>query len=229
MAVTTALDSTLLTLQPAKLSVYEAWSAVMEEVQSIGKNDRNTDQNFSFRGIDSVMSAVGPVLRRHGVSVIPQALDEISERYETKRGANMVNRLVKVGFKVIGPRGDSFEGSTYGEAADSGDKAVSKAHSVAYRTFLLQALTIPTDEPDPDSNSHERTAPEQTSIVRADLTELVAALRRAGKTREDASAWFQEKYSKDPTRGNPDEVRAAVEHYTELAVKAELAVKLAGS
>jgi hypothetical protein len=38
-----------------------------------------------------------------------------------------------------------------GEAADAGDKATSKAHSVAYRTCLLQALSIPTHEPDPDA------------------------------------------------------------------------------
>lgn len=212
MAVTTALDSTLLSLQPAKLSVYEAWSAVMEEVQSIGKNDRNTDQNFSFRGIDSVMSAVGPVLRKHGVSVIPQALDEISERYETKRGANMVNRLVKVGFKVIGPRGDSFEGSTYGEAADSGDKAVSKAHSVAYRTFLLQALTIPTDEPDPDSNSHERTAPEAT------LADLKTAADRAGASKDDVAAYVKA----DLNTLSPAKIRQAIDHFTTLSVQKEM-------
>lgn len=146
------------------LSVFEAWSAVMLEVQAISKDSRNSQQNFNFRGIDAVMNTVGPALRRHGVMVIPEAMSETAERYETapksnaSRGTAMVNRLVEVRFTVYGPRGDSFEGSAYGEAADSGDKAMSKAHSVAYRTFLLQALTIPTDEADPDATAHERTA-----------------------------------------------------------------------
>jgi hypothetical protein len=43
-----------------------------------------------------------------------------------------------------------------GEAMDSGDKAVAKAMSVAFRIALLQALALPTDEPDPDSYSYER-------------------------------------------------------------------------
>jgi hypothetical protein len=37
-----------------------------------------------------------------------------------------------------------------------GDKAAPKAMSVAFRTALLQALALPTDEPDPDSQSFER-------------------------------------------------------------------------
>ncbi|NKU87713.1 hypothetical protein GS884_09095 [Rhodococcus hoagii] len=57
---------------------------------------------------------------------------------------------------MFGPAGDSFSGSAYGEAADAGDKAVSKAQSVAYRTFLLQGLTVPTEERDPDADVHER-------------------------------------------------------------------------
>lgn len=141
-------------------TVFEAWSNVMEEVQSISKDSRNKAQGFNFRGIDTVMNVVGPLLRKHRVVVVPGAVEESAERYETKdKGTAMVNRVVHVDFQVYGPRGDSFIGSAFGEAADSGDKAMAKAHSVAYRTFLLQALTIPTDEPDPDASSHDRSAP----------------------------------------------------------------------
>jgi hypothetical protein len=47
-------------------------------------------------------------------------------------------------------------GCAYGEASDAGDKSTPKAMSVAYRTFLLQSLCLPTDEPDPDSETHDR-------------------------------------------------------------------------
>ena len=43
---------------------------------------------------------------------------------------------------------------------DVGDKGTPKAMSVAYRIVLLQMLCIPTDEPDPDSQSYERAAPD---------------------------------------------------------------------
>ena len=137
-------------------NVFEAFSSVMAAVQGIGKHERNAKQGYSFRGIDAVMNAVGPALREHGVVVIPGALDMTVERYESKAGGAMKNVTVHMQYTVYGPNGDCFVGSAYGESADSGDKAVPKAQSVAYRTFLLQGLTIPTDERDPDADSHER-------------------------------------------------------------------------
>lgn len=140
-------------------TVDQAWNEVMRAVQAIKKGERNKDQGFNFRGIDTVMSAVGPELRTHGVTIIPTAEEITTSSYETKRGTTMFSAIVKMRYTVRGPAGDSFEGGAFGEAADAGDKAVSKAQSVAYRVFLLQGLTIPTDEPEPDAESHQRAAP----------------------------------------------------------------------
>lgn len=139
-------------------TVYEAFSTVMGQVQGIRKGDRNNQQGFNFRGIDAVLNAVGPALREHGVVIVPQARNIEAERYQTAKGGQMKNVTVEMQYTVYGPEGDSFDGSAFGEAADAGDKAVSKAQSVAYRTFLLQSLTVPTDEPDPDASSHERSS-----------------------------------------------------------------------
>jgi hypothetical protein len=137
-------------------TVEQAWSAVMADVQSVGKKERNEQQRFLFRGIDTVMNAVGPVLREHRVIVYPTAEDIRVSEYVTKSGTHMFSAIVKMAYTVRGPAGDSFTGGAYGEASDAGDKAVSKAQSVAYRVFLLQGLTIPTDEPEPDVSAHQR-------------------------------------------------------------------------
>ena len=84
---------------PAKPTVFEAWNAVMQGVQAIRKDSRNDQQRFNFRGIDAVMNAVGPLLRENGVTVVPVALKNEFERYASKSGGQMVNRLVEVGFK----------------------------------------------------------------------------------------------------------------------------------
>ena len=60
-----------------------------------------------------------------------------------------------VEFGIYGLDGDAIVGTVAAEAMDSGDKATAKAMSVALRTFLLQVLALPTDEPDPDSFSYE--------------------------------------------------------------------------
>lgn len=139
-------------------SVYEAWSAVMAEVSSLAKGDRNEHQKFNFRGIDAVMNAVGPALRNHGVIVLPVEVESGIRDVQTTQGKASREVTALVTYRIIGPAGDHFEGQAPGESMDSGDKATPKAMSVAFRTFLLQALCLPTDEPDPDSESHDRSS-----------------------------------------------------------------------
>ena len=138
-------------------SVQEALAAVMAAVRSVGKDDYNQHQKFNFRGVDAVVNAIGPALRDHGVIVLPDLQSFQSGEYHTTKGAQMRSVTVHVRYTFVGPKGDELVCSVLGEASDSGDKAVPKAMSVAFRTALLQALCLPTDEPDPDSQSHERT------------------------------------------------------------------------
>ncbi len=160
-------------------TVHQAFGAVMADVKAIEKSDRNQQQGFRFRGIDAVMQEVGPVLRAHGVFIVPKPLDIRSETYETAKGTAMRNVTVTMEYTVFGPAGDSFVGGSYGEAADSGDKAVTKAQSVAYRTFLLTALTVPTGDVDPDAHAHERaapSAPDPATMARVELGKVCKSL-----------------------------------------------------
>ncbi len=167
------------------LPVHAALSAVMGDVQAVRKGDRNEAQGFRFRGVDAVVNAVGPALRAHGVIVLPRVLARHTETYQTSKGATMRNVAVEVEYTFVGPDGSTLTCSTVGEAADAGDKATPKAHSVAFRTALLQALCIPTDEPDPDASTHERAAPFQ-AIGEVDARRLADVLNAGGKEARDA-------------------------------------------
>lgn len=161
-------------------TVQQAWANVMADVQALGKNQAVTSgpARFNFRGVDDVMNAVGPALRKHGVSVVPTSVTHSPENVTTRNGAVMRNVTVYVTYSINGPEGDSMPGAAAGEAADSGDKATPKAMSVAYRTFLLQALCLPTDEPDPDQHQYERGAqqPPQESPEQAALRGIAQAV-----------------------------------------------------
>jgi len=133
----------------------QAVLAVMNEVQAVGKTGRNTSQGFNFRGIDAVMNAVGPAFRKHGAFVVPTVVSNVSDILPTKAGGSLNVIRLNVEFAIYGQEGDPIVGAVYAEAMDSGDKAGAKAMSVALRTFLLQVLCLPTDEPDPDSHSYE--------------------------------------------------------------------------
>ncbi len=141
------------------MKIHEALSAVMADVQAVGKTGINKQQNYNFRGIDAVVNAVGPALRKHGVIVAPHVEDATFETYSTSKGTTMKSCVLRIKYVFTGPEGDTLECVVYGESSDSGDKATPKAHSVAFRTALLQVLTIPTDEPDPDEQTHERVTP----------------------------------------------------------------------
>ena len=140
-------------------TVHQAMNKVMGDVQAVKKDSKNQAQKFNFRGIDAVMNAVGPALRKHGVTILPEDVDVHRSNGTTANGKQTAEVVIKVTYRIYGPAGDSIHGKVAAEAMDFGDKAIAKAMSVAYRTFLLQALTIPTDEPDPDGESFERGVP----------------------------------------------------------------------
>jgi hypothetical protein len=136
----------------------------------VGKDDVNRQQGFNFRGIDAVIKAVSPALIEAGVSVIPNVrqYDYGTVEVGGKR-TPMGHAQVVVEYTLYGPAGDSMTGSAPGEAMDSGDKATAKAMSVAYRTFLLQALSLPTTDPDPDATTYQRTDTNELQEVAAQV------------------------------------------------------------
>lgn len=158
------------------MTVTEALAGVMQDVTEVRKGDLNSFHKFNFRGIDRVINAVGPALRKHGVVVVPH-IDKLDSRdVPTKNGAAREVTVI-VTYTFHGPDGDTLTCCVPGEAQDSGDKAVSKAMSVAYRTALIQALTIPTEAADPDSQTYHR---EETTVM---------AWRKKIKAAADERGW----------------------------------------
>jgi len=136
--------------------IYAALAAVMADVDHVSKRDRNEHQKFLFRGIDAVVNAVGPVLRKHSVVVIPSVKTVHYDVVQTSTGKPASACRIVADYTFYAPDGSSIVTTVAAEAWDNGDKAAPKAMSVAFRTALLQALALPTDEPDPDSQTYER-------------------------------------------------------------------------
>lgn len=152
-----------MTVADSKPTIVEVLTAVKAEVGAVGKGDRNTQQGFMFRGIDAVLNAVSPALIKHGVVVAPVACAATHGTVEVgNKRTPMGHCRVTVTYRFHGPAGDHIDVEVPGEAMDSGDKATPKAMSVAYRIALLQALSLPTDDPDPDTHTYERAAVSRT-------------------------------------------------------------------
>lgn len=184
----------------SKPTVVEALASVMEDVRAVRKADRNTQQNYQFRGIDAVMNAVGPALRAHNVVVMPMCEQANYRDVATSTGKPSRECTVIVRYRFYGPAGDYIECVTPGESMDFGDKGAPKAMSVAYRIALLQALCLPTDEPDPDAASYERaqeTPPTNAELVAQARSRVAAACTENGWDRDVVAALYAEKAGHD--------------------------------
>ena len=140
---------------PDILTIQDCMAKVMGDVREVAKNDVNQAQHFTFRGVDAVVNAVAPALRRYGVIVTPARTEVSYQPFVTGKGSQMMCARVLVTYRFTGPGADFMEAQVAGEAFDSGDKATAKAMSVAFRTALLQALALPTDDLDPDAETYD--------------------------------------------------------------------------
>jgi hypothetical protein len=173
--------------------IYAALAKVMAEVDHVAKRDRNEHQRFLFRGIDAVVNAVGPVLRKHQVVVVPTVQSVTYDVVSTSTGKPASACRVVVDYTFYATDGSSIVTKVAAEAWDNGDKAAPKAMSVAFRTALLQALALPTDEPDPDTQTYERDntprqqpAADSTPMQPKTRANLFALFGQKGPTERDA-------------------------------------------
>lgn len=159
-----------------KPTVYEALAQVMRAVSPIAKLGRNSAQNFNFRGIDQVYDALHGPLADAGVMIVPEVMSIERSEVTTRSGASMSHVVVTIKYHFIGPAGDEVVAVVAGEAADSGDKAISKAMSMGFKYAAFQVFSIPLGEKDADSETHELTG--QRRQVAAQRTEVSAPAER---------------------------------------------------
>ena len=156
------------------MKIYKAICDIMSEVDAIGKNKRNAQQGFNFRGIDDVYNTLHPLLSKYGVFTVPTVLEDRTEDRQTKSGGTLIYRVLKIQYRFYADDGSSVEAVVIGEGMDSGDKAANKAMSIAHKYAFFQVFSIPTEEvalSDPDFY----TAPEST----VDIIPHVAAMETA--------------------------------------------------
>lgn len=178
-----------------KKTIYESLNEVAKDVMYLGKESKNTAQNFNFRGIDAVMNVFGPSLRKHGVTPIPM-VKSIERGQKQLRNSVAKTVDIEVTYRFVNTDGDHVDATVFAEAFDTGDKATAKAMSVAMRTAFLQVFALPTDEPDPDQYSYDivDTTRKDEFLERAKKIEDVNQLLKLGAEarRVGAEAEWQE-------------------------------------
>lgn len=166
---------------PAPVAVYRAINAVQADLARTGiaKDRKNTQQGYTFRGIDDVYAALAPLLAKHQLCILPRMLARTSTERQTPRGGVLFYVTVEAEFDFVSAEdGSRHTVRTFGEAMDSGDKATNKAMSAAYKYACLQAFSIPTEgDNDADATSHEPVA--QTAQAAPDMQTILQSLQGA--------------------------------------------------
>ena len=139
--------------------IYKKIIEVMADINAIGKDRRNQQQGFQFRGIDDVMNELHSSLAKCGVFVLPKVLEETRTTGKTSRGGDMFYTRLKINFGFYAEDGSHVDAVVIGEAMDTGDKASNKALSIGLKYAMLQVFCIPTeDDKDPDAVSPQPAA-----------------------------------------------------------------------
>lgn len=149
------------------MDIYGRIGKIMTDLPAIGKQQKNQQQGWMFRGIDMIMNYVSPLFVKHGVFMVPQVLDSIREERQTKNGGNMIYTKLRVKYSFYATSdGSAVDAIVDGEGMDTGDKSTNKAMAVAMKYALFQVLCIPTEEMeqpermiDPDETTPEISAP----------------------------------------------------------------------
>lgn len=138
-------------------AIHGKMAAILKDVDAIGKNARNQQQGFNYRGIDDVYNAINPIFAKHGVYMTARILNKSREERATKDGKGVLAfTTLRMAYRFWADDGSWTETEAEGEGMDSGDKSSNKAMAIAHKYALLQAFCIPTKElDDPDAQTHE--------------------------------------------------------------------------
>ncbi len=163
--------------------IYSAINSIMLELKHLGKDQVNQAQRFNFRGIDDVYNALHPLLAKHGVFTTSRILESNRREAETNKGSKTNWVVLRVEYTFHALDGSSLSTEVEGEAMDSGDKATSKALSMADKYALIQLFKIPTDDTadaDKDSFIQERIESQKPRISEEQISEIKAFIKEHG-------------------------------------------------
>lgn len=143
--------------------IYGALIQAKKHLTAIGKNGRVTEYgSYDYRRFDDVLNAVAPLLNDFGILIS----GEVISKEERQDGKKHFVTLTKE-FRLWAEDGSFVTHSTIGEAFDVGDKAATKAQTVAYRIMLVEVFNIPyEDMQDPESGEQGEWSDNTATVVR---------------------------------------------------------------
>jgi hypothetical protein len=154
---------------PTTGKIFGAIIAMKREVGAVGKNGQVTEYGkYDYRRFDDVLDVVAPLMNEYGIMVVSTVLSK-EERQDGKK--HFVT--ITMSYRLYAEDGSYVDGSQVGEAFDVGDKAATKAQTVALRIFYCTTFNIPYNEMK-DSEAGQQ---HEWSIRQSPFERLIAKLK----------------------------------------------------
>lgn len=141
-----------------KSELAAAVAAVMGEVKDLPKDGMNAEQRYAFTSESAIANAVRPLLAKHQLSILPESVTVEHDAYQTKSGGTMNRVYAFVTYRMLHSSSETLTLSSVGLGADSGDKAVAKALTAAYKSLLIQTFCLGRSGTDADESTPEEAA-----------------------------------------------------------------------
>lgn len=142
---------------------------VMAEIAPIGKDQKNDQQNYKFRGIDDMYNAIQPALIKHGIFCCPQVLKNESFEIEYTDNKGLVKAsyrvLLTIAHRFYADDGSYIEVITQGEGIDRSDKASNKAMSAAMKYCFIELFSLRTADTEDSDRSSPKAGKTKHKIV----------------------------------------------------------------
>ncbi len=170
--------------------IHEAMTAILADVGAIGKDSRNQQQGFNFRGIDDAYNSLHGLMAKHKVYTVPRVTNMERMERTTKNGGTLLYSLLTVEYDFICDDGSRVTvGPVIGEGMDSGDKASNKALAVAHKYALFQTFMIPTMMVDPDYETHQ-VEKQDSPLATDEQKALIEDFKESGAISPRRASWI---------------------------------------
>lgn len=133
--------------------VVAAIAAITRDLPAIGKGESSKDIPYKFRGIETLMTHIAPLMAKHKLVIVPDVRSlTVNRDVENSKGrmAGWTETILHVGWTILGPEGGVVTGATTGIGRDNSDKGANKAQTQAFKYLLMELFSIGDKDDDND-------------------------------------------------------------------------------
>lgn len=183
--------------EPKTKGLHAKLAEVMAEAGRIPKNGVYSGQgSFKYVLVGDAADAIRTALGTRGVSMLPSAVEVVSEaEHATRSGGTMTTLTIRTTWTLTdGETGQTATIQSIGTGADAGDKASPKAQTNAMKYALLMGFLLSTGD---DPEQHDT-----SDRVASETEDFLGNIEKSGIIQKGGAELYQAEWRETPDGGH---------------------------